>query len=201
MLSARVVPRLALVFPCLLAPSLWGCSPTPPHPPYAPQATNALTSVDYGPPPGRVELIPDRPGGADAWVDGEWVRRHGRWYWLVGRWVKTPTNATYSPWVVVRASDGTPFYAPSVWKDAKGNPIAAPQALAFARATAGAIVDAQNDVQPIGRNLTTLPASRTFPPSPGSESPPKGTDAPDAGATDGGSGVPADDGDRAADSP
>jgi hypothetical protein len=129
----------------------------------------ALTSVDFGPPPGRVELIPPRPPTADAWVDGEWVRRHGRWYWLVGRWVKTPPQATYSPWVLVRSQDGTPFYAPSVWKNAKGEPIPPPQALVLARASGEAIVDANNEVEATGRNLNALPASRSFPPSAKSE--------------------------------
>lgn len=126
----------------------------------------ALTQIDTGPPPGRVELIPARPSGADAWVDGEWVRRHGRWYWLVGRWVKAPPQARFSPWVLVRSSDGTPFYAPSVWKDGKGVVIAPPPALALARASAGAVVDPENEVQPIGRNLDALPASRSLAPPP-----------------------------------
>ena len=159
--------RFALIL--WLAPPLSSCSSTPPHPPYSPQATTALTSVDFGPPPGRVELIPPKPPSADAWVDGEWVRRHGRWYWLVGRWVKTPPKVTYSPWVLVRSEDGTPFYAPSVWKNAKGEVVPAPQALAIAHASGEAIVDANNDVESTGRNLNALPASRSFPPSAKSE--------------------------------
>jgi hypothetical protein len=187
-LSAIGVKRFALVL--LFAPPLLSCSSATPHPPYAPQATTALTSVDFGPPPGRVELIPPRPPNADAWIDGEWVRRHGRWYWLVGRWVKTPPNATYSPWVLVRAEDGTPFYAPSVWKNAKGVPIPPPPALLLARASGEAIVDADNDVEPTGRNLNALPASRSYPPSPKSEAPTADTseesqdDSVDAGSPD-----------------
>jgi hypothetical protein len=154
----------------------------------------ALTSVDFGPPPGRVELIPARPPNADAWVDGEWVRRHGRWYWLVGRWVKTPPHTTYSPWVLVRSEDGTPFYAPSVWKNAKGEVVPPPQALVLAHASGEAIVDANNEVESTGRNLNALPASRSFPPSAKSEAATQDTSEEadgggDAGAADGGSGA------------
>jgi hypothetical protein len=102
-------------------------------------------------------------------VDGEWVRRHGRWYWLVGRWVRTPPRATYSPWVLVRSEDGTPFYAPSVWKNAQGEPIPPPPAIVLARSSGEAVVDANNEVEPTGRNLDALPASRSYPPSPKSE--------------------------------
>ena len=140
----------------LLCPlAVVSCGSSLPHPPYSPQATTALTAIDVAPPPGRIELIPGRPPGADAWVDGEWVLQHGRWYWLLGRWVKVPEGATYSPWVVVRASDGTPFYAPSLWCNATGAPVTAPAALAVATASGGAVLDAEGEPEDTGRNIKT----------------------------------------------
>ena len=126
-----------------------------------------------GPPPGRVEWIPARPPGADAWVDGEWILRHGRWYWLLGRWVKSPESATYSPWVLVRASDGTPFYAPSVWRDAQGAAIPPPEGLAFATASGQAVVSPAGDAEDTGRVIKTAPPMHPHPtPDVPPESPP-----------------------------
>ena len=162
----------------LWAVLLLSCGGSAPHPPYAPQATNALTAIDLPPPPGRVETIPPPAAGADAWVDGEWVLRHGRWYWLLGRWVAVPKGATFSPWVAVRASDGTPFYAPSAWHDATtGAVLPAPPALALATASGEAIVDAEGEPEVTGRNVKTAPApiprdnDQAPPPPPPSSSP------------------------------
>jgi hypothetical protein len=144
-----------------------GCAGGPPHPPLSPQATNALSPIEMAPPPGRVELVPSQPQGADAWVDGEWVLRHGRWYWLLGRWVRTPKGATYSPWVLVRASDGTPFYAASVWRDASGMVIEPPSAVAFAMASGGSVLTPEGDPDVAGRNIKTLPPLRGRSPAAG----------------------------------
>jgi len=135
--------------------ALIACGESLPHPPYSAQATSALEPIAYAPPPGRIELIPRRPAKADAWVDGEWVLQHGRWYWLLGRWVKTPAGTTFSPWVVVRARDGRVFYAPGVWKDAKGSLVAAPPALAFASGDAEAVFNPEGEVERTGRNIQT----------------------------------------------
>jgi hypothetical protein len=120
--------------------------------------------VDFAPPPGRVEKVPERPRDANAWIDGEWIRRRGRWYWLVGRWVKTPVGWTYSPWVVVRSVDGTVFYAPSIWKDASGSAMHAPPALAYATASGQAVFSAEGEAESTGRNLETAPAPPIVPP-------------------------------------
>lgn len=109
--------------------------------------------VEVGPPPGRVETIPVRPAGADAWVDGEWILRHGRWYWRLGRWVRAPVETTYSPWVFVRAADGTPFYAPSVWRDSKGAAMAEPPPLAVATATTSAVISPEGKPEDTGRAI------------------------------------------------
>jgi hypothetical protein len=149
--------------------ALAACGGAPPHPPMSAQATTALRPVEMGPPPGRVETLPPRPEGADAWVGGEWILRHGRWYWLLGRWVKTPPGATYSPWVVVRASDGTPFYAPSAWHDASGAVIPPPEPLALARASEQSVVSPEGEAQDTGRVVKTAPPVH---PHPAAEPPP-----------------------------
>jgi len=121
---------------------------------------SALTQVETAPPPGRVEEIPARPDGADTWVDGEWIHRHGRWYWLLGRWVKAPPAATYRPWALVRASDGTPFYAASDWVDEQGNPVGAPQPLSYATASGVGVVSPGGDPEETGRVIKTVPSQR-----------------------------------------
>ncbi|MDP8998767.1 MAG: hypothetical protein M3O46_01500 [Myxococcota bacterium] len=145
------------------------CDASVQHPPYTPQATTALTAVESVPPPGRIERIPDKPTKADAWVDGEWILRRGRWYWLLGRWVTSPPGALYSPWVVVRAYDGHPYYAPSIWRDAKGSPLAAPPALAYATANGQAVFDAEGDHEDTGRSIKLAPTRRV--PRPGQTAP------------------------------
>jgi hypothetical protein len=136
------------------------CGGAVPRPPYAAQATTALVPISTSPPPGRIETIPAKPPQADAWVDGEWLFRHDRWYWLLGRWVKTPPGATYSPWVVVRSVDGAPWYAPSVWRDANGAIIDAPPALAEATASGETVVDPEGDPEDTGRSIKTAPPVR-----------------------------------------
>jgi hypothetical protein len=165
-LRRAFVARLSITMIPLVPLAVFACGPPLPQPPYTPQATNALTPVEFAPPPGRVELIPPRPPKADAWVDGEWIPRHGRWYWLLGRWVKTVPGATYSPWVVVRTSDGDVYYAPGVWKDRNGSPIPPPPALAFATGDAEAVFDAQGEAERTGRNIKSAPLP-TAPPGAG----------------------------------
>jgi hypothetical protein len=142
------------------------CGGTLPHPPFAPQVTSALTPIDLPPPPGRIERIPDDPPQANAWIDGEWIARHGRWYWLLGRWVKTPPGARYSPWVVVRSTDGRAFIAPGVWKDAKGATIQPPPPLAIAIANGSAVYDAAGTVDATGRSIKVAPTQRNQPQTP-----------------------------------
>ena len=123
-------------------------------------------------------MVPKRPEKATAWVDGEWVLRHGRWLWLLGRWVEAPAGARYAPWVTVRGTDGTLYYAPSTWVDDAGAPREPPPPLALARASGEAVFTAGGEIGQTGRNIENLPQ------------------APDAGARDaaGGSEEPADGG-------
>lgn len=162
MLGWRDVLRPSLLL--LSALPLTACGVPLPHPPYVPQATSALAPVAFAPPPGRAEVIPPRPPTADAWVDGEWIYRHGRWFWLLGRWVKTPPGARYAPWVCVHAMDGTAYYAASAWYGANGAPlVAGPPPLAFATASGEAVFDAEGDVEQTGRSLKTAPAIHRHP--------------------------------------
>ena len=153
--------RRLLVFGAILFVSCRGALP---HPPYSAQPASALAAVEVGPPPGRVEVIPPPPAGADAWIDGEWIVRHGRWYWLLGRWVKTPPGATYSPWVLVRSSDGTPWYARGTWRDSHGANLQPPPPLAVATASGESVVDPEGEPEDTGRSLKTAPPSP--PPTP-----------------------------------
>jgi hypothetical protein len=118
-----------------------------PSPPYSPQPTSALVAVAVEPPPARAERVPARPPGDVKWIDGEWTWRRRRWAWVPGRWVAPPPGVTYSPWCTVRASDGTLYYAPAVWRDAKGNAVTAPQPLATATVEAGVVVDPEGNAE------------------------------------------------------
>lgn len=162
MLHQRNVLRASWVL--VFAIPLPACAGALPHPPYVPQATSALAPVEYAPPPGRVETVPPRPAGADAWIDGEWIYRRGRWFWWLGRWVKTPPGAHYAPWICIHAVDGTAYYAPSIWYDARGAVLdPGPAALAYASASGEAVFDAEGDVETTGRNIKTAPPKRKRP--------------------------------------
>jgi hypothetical protein len=130
--------------------SLAGCAAqTFPRPKFAAQASSALAKVSHEPPPARVETTPPRPATppGTVWVDGEWSWKRRRWAWTPGRWVLPPAGATYSPWVTVRAPDGTLYFAPAVWHDAAGKPLAAPKPIAQAAVESGAVVDAEGDME------------------------------------------------------
>ena len=152
--SARRSPVAALamaLLACALSAAI-GCSWSLPHPQYVAQTTSALTAVDLPPPPGRVEAIPPMPPGA-VWVDGEWLWRRARWAWSPGRWVVAPAGATFSPWAFTRAPDGTLWYAPAAWHDAKGAAIEAPAPIALAHCDTVEVVNASGDVESTGPTL------------------------------------------------
>jgi hypothetical protein len=155
--ASCVVPVVVRLGTACLGLAIAGCAGALPRPPFAAQAQNALDHIDASPPPGRAEDVPARPTAADAWIDGEWVSRHGRWYWLLGRWVARPPGARYSPWVVVRAVDGTLYYAAGHWVDATGATLPDPPALAFATASGAAVFDAEGETEETGRNIKTRP--------------------------------------------
>jgi hypothetical protein len=145
----------ALLFACT------ACASSFPRPPCSPQPTSALVEVALPPPPARVELVPARPSASALWIDGEWTWRRGRWAWLVGRWVDAPAAETFSPWVFVRAPDGTLFYAPGVWRDARGGPVDPPATLAIATVESGEVVDADGTAEVTGPTLRERPRARS----------------------------------------
>jgi hypothetical protein len=118
-----------------------------PGPTYSPQPTSALVPIPSEPPPARAERVPARPQGAIAWIDGEWTWRRRRWSWTPGRWVAPAAGTTYSPWCTVRAPDGSLYYAPAVWRDAKGAVVDPPRALASAAVEAGMVVDPEGNAE------------------------------------------------------
>jgi len=74
--------------------------------------------------------------------------------------VKLPPGARYRPWTLVRAADGTAYYAPSTWIDASGATLVSPPPLAFAAASDGAVYDAAGEVDKTGRTLKSVPSRR-----------------------------------------
>ncbi len=124
-----------------------------PRPPYVGHPTSALVEVPYPPPPSRVEFVPEPPQDGAVWLDGEWTWRGRRWAWRSGRWVTVPAGASFAPWTSVRNGDGTLYFAPGTWRNAKGEEVKSPKALARGGATPGAVVDPEGDVEPTGRNL------------------------------------------------
>jgi hypothetical protein len=131
--------RVAFAVLCALAAA---CSDSLARPTYSPQPTSALAEVALPPPPARVEVVPARPSATASWIDGEWSWRRGRWAWMPGRWVEAPAGATFSPWVFVRAPGGTLWYAPGVWRDAKGGALGEPAPLAVATVDVASVVNA-----------------------------------------------------------
>jgi hypothetical protein len=134
-----------------------GCSWAPPQPRYVEQPTSALVAVESPPPPARVEVLPARPSREALWIDGEWVWRRGLWAWLPGRWVIAPPGASFSAWTIVRRADGTLWHAPGTWRDAAGKVVEPPEPLAIATVQAGAVVDAEGNVEPTGPILRERP--------------------------------------------
>jgi hypothetical protein len=132
---------------------LVACGGRFPRPPYSAQPTSALTELRLPQPPARVEAVPPRPKPTAVWIDGEWAWRRGRWAWLPGRWVEAPPGETFSPWVVVRGPDGRLWMAPGTWRDAKGNAIEGPRALAYGVVDSGQVVNAAGSIEPTGRTL------------------------------------------------
>lgn len=129
------------------------CTPTLPQPPYVVQPVTAFVVVPYPPPPARVEGVPDAPSPAAVWIDGEWEFRRARWAWHPGRWVVAPPGASYSPWMIGRATDGTLSFAVGVWRMANGSPVPAPRALLSANAGSGSVADPDGDAENTGPNI------------------------------------------------
>jgi hypothetical protein len=74
--------------------------------------------VPYGPPPGKVEIIPDRPAEMKhpVWIDGQWLWTGRRWTWKDGGWEEERWRSYYAPPKTVRTFDGTLRHYPGIWK-------------------------------------------------------------------------------------
>ena len=64
-----------------------------------------------------------------------------------------PPGASFSPWTSVRNGDGTLYFAPGTWRNAKGEDLRSPKALARGTASPGAVVYQEGDLEATGRNL------------------------------------------------
>jgi hypothetical protein len=89
---------------------------------------------------------------------------------MPGRWVVEAPGASFSPWVFVRAPDGTFWYAPGTWRDAKGQTVEAPPSLAVAVVEGSEVVNADGSVETTGPTLRPArvrpaPAPPAAPPS------------------------------------
>jgi hypothetical protein len=109
-----------------------GCGPTLTKPPMIAAPVADFVEVPYPPPAARTEIVPARPSGSNAWVDGQWSWDGKKWRWVSGGWVAAPAGATFQPWMVTRRRDGQVVYAPAKWRDAEGREVDAP---VMARAT------------------------------------------------------------------
>lgn len=117
-----------------LAAAVYACRGSLPSPPVAPQPTSAYEEVPSLPPPGRVEIVPERPEGGAVWVDGQWLGvQRGRWVWQTGGWVNAPAGATFSPWTTTRRDDGRIFFAAPAWRAKDGGAVEAPPFVAKAQ--------------------------------------------------------------------
>jgi len=93
--------------------------------------------VPAPPPPARVEIVPPKPHGSVAWVDGAWLWEGSRWRWTPGGWFAVPRGVRYADWRARRREDGTLLYANPQWFDPQGTPSAAPARVKTAPAIGG----------------------------------------------------------------
>jgi hypothetical protein len=151
---------------------LAACSGRLAHPPYVAQPSGALVEVVMPPPPGRVEVVPERPRADAVWIDGEWTWKRRRWAWTAGRWVEAPPGAAFSPWVFERGLDGRLWVAPGVWRarDASGTVVAPPEPLVSAKVDSAAVVNASGITEQTG---TTAKPQLAAPAAPAAPAPPK----------------------------
>jgi hypothetical protein len=138
----------------LVVVAMAACGTTLPHPRYVPQPTSALTEVSSPPPPGRIEVVPNRPSHAAVWVDGEWTWRRQRWAWTPGGWVEPPPGAGFAPWAFVRGPDGRLWVAAGTWRDAGGAVhVPAPSPRASATVESTQVVNASGALEMTGPTL------------------------------------------------
>jgi hypothetical protein len=137
----------------LLAVALMGCGSEVPTPHYVAQPASALVQVQTAPPPARVETVPPRPSRGAVWLDGEWAWQGRKWAWRRGRWVMPPQGASYSPWTVTHDEAGGVWYAAGAWRNARGEEVVEPDALATATASRTEVTDPNGEKEETGRTL------------------------------------------------
>jgi hypothetical protein len=114
---ARALPAL------LLLAALAGCGGLP-VPKTGPHEGEDPVAVPSEPPPGKVELVPERPRAMKnpVWVDGEWVWKGHRWAWQDGKWEDARPDMYYAPPTTVRLGDGTLVHFGGLWKPVPPDP-------------------------------------------------------------------------------
>ncbi len=137
----------------LLAVALWACVSELPTPHYVAQPASALVHVHTPPPPARVETVPAKPASGAVWLDGEWAWQGRKWAWRRGQWVMPPSGAKYSPWTQTRDLNGDVWFASGAWRNAAGEEVTPPEALAVAEAGRSEVTDANGEKEETGRNV------------------------------------------------
>jgi len=99
-----------------VALALFGCARSLPLPEIGPHVGEAPVVVPYPAPPARVEVVPERPGEKEVWVDGQWIWSVRRWVWQRGGWQVPPPNSYYAPPVTLRQPDGTLAHFQGGWR-------------------------------------------------------------------------------------
>ena len=126
---------------------------TVPPPTYARVRAEDYVPVPFLPRAPPVEIVPLRPKGQTGlvWADGGWEWAGDRYRWDPGGWVVPRPGAVRARWAIVRREvDGQLFFAPSTWRDDKGNVIPAPKPLARASTRAGGSAGAGEITAPGG---------------------------------------------------
>jgi hypothetical protein len=125
-----VIPRW------LAAPlaAIWvGCGPSLPQPEFTEHPLRAFEEVPYPPPAPLAEVVPRFDDGRAVWIDGYWVWRGRKYFWLRGGWVLPSNGARYAPWQLRYSAEGTLFFAQSNWYGPDGRPLRQPDTLLPAR--------------------------------------------------------------------
>jgi hypothetical protein len=112
---SRALPALSVLL------ALAGCSGGLPQPRFGPHGNDEVGQVvPTPPPPGQVEIIPQRPAGLKhpVWLDGEWEWSGRRWVWKEHGWQEEPPGEVYALPVTRRQpqSDGKLVHLPGTWR-------------------------------------------------------------------------------------
>lgn len=86
---------------------LFACAEALPLPELGPHVEEEPLVVPYPPPAARPEIVPDKHGKSEVWVDGQWLWRGRRWVWQAGGFVVPPKDSYYAPAITLRQQDGS----------------------------------------------------------------------------------------------